>query len=138
MSELKVTPVAKLAEYANGLVVELPPFNEGQPFVVRLRRPSLLALAKFGKIPNELLNTATGLFDGSSKDKKVDADFMSQLYGVIDVLCEASFVEPTYSEIKKTGLELTDEQMIAIFRFTQQGVQALAPFRSDKQSNRAD
>lgn len=126
---LKVTSVAALKAYTEGQLVELPPFGEDLPFVAKLRRPSMLALARQGKIPNDLLNTATELFEGKSRENKVDTDLLRQLYDVIDILCEAAFVEPTYAEIKESGISLTDEQMIAVFNYTQSGVRALKPFR---------
>lgn len=126
---LKVTSVATLKAYTEGQLVELPPFGEDLPFVAKLRRPSMLALARQGKIPNDLLNTATELFEGKSRENKVDTDLLRQLYDVIDILCEAAFVEPTYAEVKESGISLTDEQMIAVFNYTQSGVRALKPFR---------
>lgn len=131
-AELKVTSLSELKTYVNGELIELPPFSEGRPFIVKLRRPSLMALARQGKIPNDLLNTATGLFDGKlTKKQSVDQDLLVQLYDVIDILCDASFVEPTFAELKENGIELTDEQMVAVFNYTQKGVRAISPFRSE-------
>lgn len=127
---LKVTSLSALKGYTEGQVVELPPFGENLPFVAKLRRPSLLALARQGKIPNDLLNTATELFEGKSRGNKVDTELLRQLYDVIDILCEAAFVEPSYAALKENGIELTDEQMIAVFNYTQSGVRALKAFRS--------
>ena len=129
---LKVTPISELRAYSSGEVVELPPFSEGRPFVAKLRRPSLMLLARQGKIPNDLLNVATELFEGRSKNSAVDPELLKQLYEVIDILCVASFVEPTYQELKDNNIELTDEQMVALFNYTQKGVQALKPFRSEQ------
>lgn len=127
---LKVTSLSALKGYTEGQIVELPPFGEDLPFVAKLRRPSLLALARQGKIPNDLLNTATELFEGKSRENKVDTELLRQLYDVIDILCEAAFVEPSYATLKENGIELTDEQMIAVFNYTQSGVRALKAFRS--------
>lgn len=127
---LKVTSLSALKGYTEGQIVELPPFGENLPFVAKLRRPSLLALARQGKIPNDLLNTATELFEGKSRENKVDTELLRQLYDVIDILCEAAFVEPPYAALKENGIELTDEQMIAVFNYTQSGVRALKAFRS--------
>lgn len=129
-NELKVTPISSLQDYAKGELVELPPFAENQPFVARLRRPSLLAMAKSGKIPNSLLTTASDLFEGKkTKMEKVDEQTLSQLHDIVELLCQASFVEPTYAQILEAGVELTDEQMIAVFNYTQNGVRGLTPFR---------
>ena len=65
-----VTSIEELKQYSNGTVVELPCFAEGQPFVARLKRPSLLGMVKQGKIPNTLLVRANELFvqDGTGFD----------------------------------------------------------------------
>lgn len=135
MSE--VTSLASLSLYAQGQLVELPGFGEGQPFFARLRRPSIMGLTKSGKIPNALLSAATELFTG--KQDKSDPVDLSEIVGVVDVICEAAFVEPTYQQIKDIGLELTDEQLMAVFNYSQRGIKALEPFRhqSDKRENPA-
>lgn len=125
MSE--VTSLAALSLYAQGQLVELPGFGEGQPFFARLRRPSILGLTKSGKIPNALLAAATELFTGKQdKDEPVD---LAEIVGVVEVICESAFVEPTYQQINDIGLQLTDEQLMAVFNYSQRGVKALEPFR---------
>ena len=125
---LPITPLESLQEYARGAVVQLPPFSEDQPFVARLRRPSMMALAKSGKIPNSLLNTANSLFMGKGLDSNNEGA-LKEVLSIVDILCDAAFVEPTYSQLKEAGVELTDEQYMAVFNYTQQGVKALEPFR---------
>ena len=39
-------------------------------------------------------------------------------------------IEPTYDDVINAGLELSDDQMMAIFNYTQSGVKALENFRS--------
>ena len=133
MSE--VTSLAALSLYAQGQLVELPGFGENQPFFARLRRPAIMGLTKSGKIPNALLSAATELFTG--KQDKNDPVDLSEIVGVVEVICEAAFVEPTYQQIKDIGLELTDEQLMAVFNYSQRGIKALEPFRhqSDKHEN---
>lgn len=123
-----ITSFEDLQSYAQGQIVTLPPFAEGQPFVARLRRPSMMALVKSGKIPNTLLQTANSLFLKSSVDDKDDGA-LDSLWGVLDTLCEAALLEPTYAQVKEAGLSLTDDQMMFIFKYTQQGVKALESFR---------
>lgn len=125
---LPITPLESLQEYARGAVVQLPPFSEDQPFVARLRRPSMMTLAKSGKIPNSLLNTANSLFMGKGIDSNNEGA-LKEVLSIVDILCDAAFVEPTYSQLKEAGVELTDEQYMAVFNYTQQGVKALEPFR---------
>ena len=123
----EVTSISQLNEYAKGQLVELPSFGEGQPFFARLRRPSMLALAKSGKIPNSLLATANRMFD-SSLDTN-NENMLKDFYTVIETILEAAFVEPTYQEIKDAGVQLSDDQLIFVFNYTQQGVRALDQFR---------
>ena len=123
----EVTSISQLNEYAKGQLVELPSFGEGQPFFARLRRPSMLALAKSGKIPNSLLATANRMFD-SSLDTK-NENMLKDFYMVMETILEAAFVEPTYQEIKDAGVQLSDDQMIFVFNYTQQGVKILDQFR---------
>lgn len=134
MEEIKnikqVTSVLDLNKYAKGTVVELPEFAEGQPLIVRIKRPSILALAKSGKIPNNLLVTAAELFTKGGQGMDVDNENMlSDMYNLCRVMAEASLVEPTLADIERAGLELTDEQLMAIFNYSQAGVNALKPFR---------
>lgn len=123
----EVTSISQLNEYAKGQLVELPSFGEGQPFFARLRRPSMLALAKSGKIPNSLLATANRMFDSSLDNK--NENMLKDFYTVIETILEAAFVEPTYQEIKDAGVQLSDDQLIFVFNYTQQGVRALDQFR---------
>lgn len=134
-SQLQVTSFNDLTNFANGTIVKLPDFAEGQQFVARLRRPSLLVLAKSGKIPNELLNTASGLFaKGTGAMDSDDKNMLGDMYDICKIIAEASLISPTYHEIITAGVELTDAQMMAIFSYAQAGVKALEPFR-EKQEN---
>ena len=134
-NELRVTSIEDLQAYARGAVVELPPFADGQPFVARLRRPSMLALVKSGKIPNELLQSANELFmgkpSGIKRDDKFDPSAMSRMFDVFDIMCEASFIEPTYQQLCDAGVELTDDQYTFIFNYSQAGIKALNSFRKE-------
>ena len=122
---MDITSLAQLTKYTEGQIVELPSFAEGQPFVARLRRPSMLALAKSGKIPNTLLNTANDLFMGNSGKNKLKEDYLKDVFEVLDVICNACFMEPTYAQLQEAGVELTDDQYMFIFNYTQTGVKAL-------------
>ena len=130
MAELKITSIETLKSYAEGEIVELPPFSLGQPFVARLKRPSMMMLMKAGKIPNKLLVTANALFNGTTDSQsEEDSKFVANLFGVLEVIAEASLLEPTMDELKKAGVQLTDEQYMFIFNYSQRGVKALDSFR---------
>lgn len=127
----QVTSLEQLKQYANGNIVRLPDFAEGQPFVARLKRPSILGMAKQGKIPNSLLVKTNELFVQSGSLDTEENSMMQEIYDVIDLIASETFVEPTYDEIKSTGIQLTDEQMMFIFNYSQQGVKALESFRTE-------
>lgn len=127
----QVTSLEQLKQYVNGNIVRLPDFAEGQPFIAKLKRPSILGMAKRGKIPNSLLVKTNELFVQSGSLDTEENSMMQEIYDVIDLIADETFVEPTYKEIKSTGIELTDEQMMFIFNYSQQGVKALESFRTE-------
>lgn len=128
---MKITSIKDLREYAKGAVVELPEFAEGQPFVARLKRPSIMDMARSGKIPNALLVRANELFTNSAGLNPNEENMMSELMDVMESIAAESFVEPTYQEIKESGITLTDQQLMAVFNYTQNGVKALENFRTE-------
>lgn len=136
MYEHNVTSIHELQEYAKGAFVRLPDFGEGQPFYARLRRPSMLSLTRAGKIPNSLILTANELFNGKGMNEKKQGA-MNEVLDILDIIADACFVEPTYSDIKNAGVTLTDEQMMAIFNYVQRGVRALEPFREESEHYRS-
>ena len=129
---MKITSVTDLQRYAEGTVIRLPDFAEGQPFVARIRRPSLLVLAKSGKIPNSLLTTAGELFakGGGGLDSD-NVNMLSDMYNIMHIICEAALIKPTLAEIESAGIQLSDDQMMAIFNYAQTGVKALESFRKE-------
>lgn len=126
------TSITELAAFSKGAIVDLPPFGEGMPFVAKLRRPSMLSLVKQKKIPNSLLGTAGKLFGEGGVDLTNDKA-MNDVYEVLDVVCEASFVEPTWQELKEAEVELTDEQYSFVFSYSQTGVKAIESFRQQQE-----
>lgn len=130
--ELKVTSLEQLKSYKGGALVELPPFAEGQPFVARLKRPSMFGLVKAGRIPNELITQANKLFANGTatvKAQTMDESMFEEIFSVLNIVCEESFAEPTYAQLKKEEIELTDEQKMFVFGYVQAGVRQLNSFR---------
>ena len=134
MENIKVTSIDQLKLMSGGEIVKLPPFVQGQDFYAKLRRPSMLKLVQSGQIPNSLLRTANMLFSGGvNEELDRDDEFMKDLFDLIDVLAGAVFVETSWSELKQAEIELTDEQYMFIFNYTQEGVKQLEPFREDEE-----
>lgn len=124
------TSIQDLISYSQGQIVKLPDFSEGQPFYARLRRPSMLSLMSNGKIPNSLVITANRLFNGKGMDDR-NENSMSEVLQLLEVICESAFVEPSYKKLKEAGVHLTDQQYMAVFNYTQEGVKALESFRRE-------
>jgi len=120
MEEKKITSVGDLDNLKKGEVVELPPFDEGTLLVARLKRPSLLTLCKNGTIPNTLLATAQKIYEG---EKHGDIKSFSE---ILHAVAKSALIEPKYEEVSEL---LNDEQLTAIFNYTQTGILGLLPFR---------
>lgn len=108
--------------------VELPGFVPGERFVVRLQRPSLIKLAKEGQIPNPLLGAAAKLFQRGMNPGNNGESFR-EMGEAAYFLAKAALVEPSFDELEAAGIELTDEQLMAIYMYTQKGVYMLEGFR---------
>lgn len=130
---MSITSLSDLQSYSRGTVVRFPDFAEGQPFVARVKRPSMLVLAKMGKIPNTLLSSAAQLFTkgGSGMDMKNEKT-LADIYSICEIIARASLVQPTYDEILDSGMSLSDDQIMAIFNYSQSGVKALETFRDEQ------
>ena len=123
----KVMNIEQIAKKAEPQVVEISGWDNDL-IAVRLKRPSMLNMASQGLIPNSLLVAAQKVFT-----QTVDSDISLQdISKVMEVVVKEALVEPTWEEFEEHGLELTDDQIVEIFTYTQQGVKGLESFRSDK------
>ena len=130
---MAVTSIEKLKKLSQGQEVELQGWDE-EPFVCVLKRPSLLGLVENGDIPNPLLHAAYILFNGSNNPKdQVNLKEVNDLYRII---AKAAMVNPTYDQVVEAGLELTDMQLLEIYRFTQLGVKSLISFRTKQEDTK--
>ncbi|BCZ46937.1 hypothetical protein psyc5s11_30040 [Clostridium gelidum] len=129
---MNVTNLEQLKIMAECDIIELPRFKDDIPFVVKVKRTSLLGLIRKGVIPNTLLSAAEELFYGKKASKGVDLD---QLTNVMFVMAENALVEPSIEDLKSVDLELTDEQLVALFNYTQEGLKAVQKFRTESTDN---
>ncbi|WP_177344997.1 hypothetical protein [Caproicibacterium sp. XB2] len=117
----------------------MPGWDPDAPFVASLRRPSMFALVSEGKIPNGLLGPVAKLFGDEKKytEKEMGENFkeMSEIY---IMMAKVALVKPTYTELEKAGVSLTDEQLLYIWNFTQTGVDAMRRFRGVKADAESD
>jgi hypothetical protein len=125
-----ITTVHEMLAFTSGQVVTLPPFGVDMPCVVKLKRLSLLGLIKSGRIPNQLMATATSLFNSGkmTSDDKNNKDSLKSTSEMLELFAKTSLVEPTYQELQDVGVELTDLQLAAIFAHSQSGVKDLERF----------
>lgn len=129
---MHITTVSDLQSYTAGTIIRFPDFGDGQPFVARVRRPSMLVLAKQGKIPNSLLASAGELFAKGGGGLDTDNENMlGDMYNIMDIIATAALIQPSMEEIKSVGLELSDDQLMAIFNYSQTGIKALESFRQE-------
>ncbi|MCI9274193.1 MAG: esterase [Clostridiales bacterium] len=132
-----VTSIKDLQKYADGIEVELPGFVDGEPFCAKLRRLSLMDCVCEGKIPNPLLPAAAKLFDRGTKDFKSGED-IKDLSEILTLIAKSSLVSPTWTELERIGLKLTDQQLMYIYNYSQTGVDALKRFREQQTATAAD
>ncbi|MBC2579995.1 esterase [Clostridium sp. DJ247] len=134
---MEITSLKELQEMAKGEIVELTGFQEGVPFRVRVRKPSIMVLIQNNVIPNTLLSVTEEVFYGkdSSNKKNVDMDKMSQL---MLIMAENVLVEPSLQQIREAGLELNDMQILELFNYSQRGVKGIESFRKTQQDTKYD
>ena len=61
-----------------------------------------------------------------------NAGDLKDLVGLMNVIAEASLIKPTYKEIKKIGIDLTDNQLMGLLMYSQGGIKALENFRNQQ------
>lgn len=128
-TDKKVTSIEEILAYKDGVIIELPGFVPDKPFFARVKRPSLMALASSGKIPNSLMSQATDIFaKGANAMVGTNSTVIKDVYDVVKIVCSAALVEPSMQQLNDNGIELTDEQLMAIFSYTQEGIKALERF----------
>ena len=108
----------------NEFCTKITSFDGRGEIDVILKRPSILSLALAGKIPNPLLSAAAKLFDFAPKS---EAASIKEIGEILHIIAEASLIVPAYEEVKD---ELTDEQLMEIYRYAKEGADGLEYFRT--------
>lgn len=138
---LQATSLSQLTEIKRqleGIVIPLPPFVPGTEFNARVRRLLPIDLVTAGQIPNSLLVAVNSLFEDQQERKKnnepldMTDERLNDFSALIEATCEAALLEPTVQELREIGLELTDDQKLTVWYYTQAGVSALQTFRSEQ------
>ena len=136
---MQITSLEQLQAIKQSEIVELPSFEDGTPFVAELKKPNMMQLMVSGKIPNTLLSVATEMFNGRTgqvmNKATEDIKALKELVGMMELLAEASLVNPSYKDIKNANISLTEHQLMAILTYSQGGVKALENFRNQQTNN---
>ncbi|MGL5507638.1 MAG: hypothetical protein ACRDB0_07035 [Paraclostridium sp.] len=132
---MQVTSLEQLKQIKQYEVIELPPFNDGTPFIAEVKRPNLMNLVASKKIPNTLLSSAMSIFKGgvggAATEAMEDAKALAELAGLMNVLAENTLVNPSCKDLKEANIELTEAQLVDIMNYMQGGVKALSTFRNE-------
>lgn len=108
-------------------VVSLPDWLGDGDFECELKRPSLFTMAATGVIPNPLMQVARKLFfDGGISAERGNLEEEGR---VLLEVAKAAMVSPSFDELAERGIGLTDDQIIAIWKFVQGGARELDRFR---------
>ena len=134
MENNKVTTFEELTKYSSGVVMELTPFSESQPFVARLKRPDLIDVVTT-EFPNELLGVAYKLFNEEQEQENKNPDKVfkasAERKKALEIIAKATLVEPSFEEIEKAGMKLTFVQLLEIYEYVNRGVENLKFFREE-------
>lgn len=90
-----------------------------------LRRPSLVAMASGGHVPNPLIPVVEKLLMGQPDAQADSGDSARALLAV----ARAAMVQPTLMELEEAGVALTDAQVMEIYAYALGGPLAVATFR---------
>ena len=133
---MQVTSLEQLQAIKQTEIIELPSFEDGTKLNVEVKKPNMMQLIAAGKIPNTLLNIAMEMFNGKTGEKMQkaadNAGDLKDLVGMMNVIAEASLVNPTYKQIKGLGIDLTDNQLMGLLMYSQGGIKALENFRNQQ------
>ena len=133
---MQITSLEQLQSIKQTEIIELPAFEDGTKLNVEVKKPNMMQLIAAGKIPNTLLSSAMEMFNGKAGEKMQKAadnvGDLKDLVGMMNVIAEASLVNPTYKQIKGLGIDLTDNQLMGLLMYSQGGIKALENFRNQQ------
>ena len=102
-------------------VIEIPGFEPGEVFAVRVKNVGVFSMIIGGKLPNTLLKMATQLFPDTnssdslqqSTDKLLDdPETLKAMSQMMRAVAKEALIEPKYEDIAEG---ITDEQIQSIF-----------------------
>ena len=114
-------------------IIPIPGFDEGETFEIKVKKLSIVGLMSSGKIPNSLMQVVKDAFAGitsTAAENNVDASVMDragEIGKLLDIVCAEAMLEPKFDDIKDV---MNDAQKLAVFQFTQGGVEQVKTFPS--------
>ena len=111
-------------------IISIPGFDPGETFEIKVRKLSLVGLISSGKIPNSLMKVVKDAFAGikssaDDEDESAVMDKAGEIGKLMNIVCKEAMLEPTFDDVKDV---MNDAQMLAVFQFTQGGVEEVKPF----------
>lgn len=138
---MQITTIEQLKQIVKNDIIELPGFTDGTTFVVEARKPNMMKLMASGRIPNTLLSMSMDMFNGKGQqviNKSLeDVNSLKDLVNMMDIFADACLVNPSKKELEDAGLELNENQLMAILTYSQGGVKALENFRNKQEDNQS-
>lgn len=133
---LQVTGIEDLKKASPYRVVELPPFPNGTPLVVKIQSPKLIDMMINGGIYNPLNEVVNEVIEGKAPKKngkkvKPDPENQKSAMELIKKIAVSCLVEPTVAEIEEYAGGLTDMQIFAIYKEIESEVKVLSSFRGE-------
>lgn len=112
-------------------IIPIPGFDEGETFEIKVKKLSIVGLMSSGKIPNSLMKVVKDAFDGiksshgAEDSESAVMDKAGEIGKLLDIVCKEAMLEPTFDDVKDV---MNDAQKLAVFQFTQGGVEEVRPF----------
>lgn len=112
-------------------VIPIPGFDEGDTFEIKVKKLSIVGLMSSGKIPNSLMQVVKDAFAGikssanGEDNESAIMDKAGEIGKLLDIVCKEAMLEPRFDDVKDV---MNDAQKLAVFQFTQGGVEEVKPF----------
>ena len=111
-------------------IIPIPGFDAGETFEIKVKKLSIVGLMSSGKIPNSLMQVVKDAFAGiksasAEADESAIMDKAGDIGKLLDIVCAEAMLEPRFEDIKDV---MNDAQKLAVFQFTQGGVEEAKPF----------
>lgn len=111
-------------------IIQIPGFDAGETFEIKVKKLSIVGLMSSGKIPNSLMQVVKNAFAGiqsanTATDESSFMDKAGEIGKLLDIVCTEAMLEPLFDDVKDV---MNDAQKLAIFQFTQGGVEEAKSF----------